>query len=42
MRRQEKGFAAFEDWRDAVWAEEDLQRHKLDRKIREVTDRTTT
>ena len=33
VRRQEKGFAAFEEWRDTVWAEEDLQRHKLYRKI---------
>ncbi len=35
VRRQEKGFEAFETWRDTVWAEEDLARHKLDRKIRE-------
>jgi ATP-binding cassette subfamily F protein uup len=34
VRRQEKGFAAFEAWRDEVWAEEDLKRHKLDRKIK--------
>lgn len=34
VRRQEKGFDAFETWRDAVWEEEDLQRHKLDRKIK--------
>ncbi len=34
VRRQEKGFEAFEDWRDTVWAEEDRERHKLDRKIR--------
>ncbi len=34
VRRQERGFEVFEDWRDAVWEEEDLQRHKLDRKIR--------
>ena len=34
VRRQEKGFAAFEEWRDTVWAEEDLQRHKLNRKIK--------
>ncbi|MFV0514097.1 MAG: ABC-F family ATP-binding cassette domain-containing protein [Jhaorihella sp.] len=32
--RQEKGFSAFEAWRDAVWAEEDTARHKLDRAIR--------
>lgn len=34
VRRQDKGFADFEAWRDKVWAEEDLQRHKLDRKIK--------
>lgn len=33
-RRQEKGFSAFEAWRDTVWAEEDLNRHKLNRKIK--------
>ena len=33
VRRQEKGFAAFEAWRDEVWAAEDLAAHKLDRKI---------
>lgn len=33
VRRQEKGFAEFEAWRDRTWAEEDLARHKLDRKI---------
>jgi ATP-binding cassette subfamily F protein uup len=34
VRRQEKGFDAFEAWRDQVWDEEDIQRHKLDRKIK--------
>ena len=34
MRRQEKGFAAFEIWRDTVWEEEDMQRHKLNRLIK--------
>ncbi|MBV0890419.1 ATP-binding cassette domain-containing protein [Paracoccus sp. Z118] len=34
VRRQEKGFAAFEDWREATWAAEDEARHKLDRKIK--------
>ena len=34
MRRQEKGFDAFEAWRDTVWAEEDTARHKLNRKIK--------
>ncbi|MEL6294840.1 MAG: ATP-binding cassette domain-containing protein [Pseudomonadota bacterium] len=34
VRRREKGFAQFEDWRDKVWDEEDMVRHKLDRKIK--------
>ncbi len=34
VRRQDKGFEAFEDWRDKIWAEEDLARHKLNRKIK--------
>ncbi|MEW9918711.1 ABC-F family ATP-binding cassette domain-containing protein [Marimonas sp. MJW-29] len=34
VRRQEKGFAAFEEWRDKVWEDEDMQRHKLNRKIK--------
>ncbi|KPQ07174.1 MAG: REG subfamily DNA binding protein Uup [Rhodobacteraceae bacterium HLUCCA12] len=34
VRRLEKGFAAFEDWRDTIWTEEDEARHKLDRKIK--------
>ena len=34
VRRLEKGFEAFEDWRDKIWEEEDTQRHKLDRKIK--------
>ncbi|WP_299844188.1 ABC-F family ATP-binding cassette domain-containing protein [uncultured Roseovarius sp.] len=33
-RRQEKGFDAFEAWRDKMWEEEDQQRHKLNRKIK--------
>src|SRR5271155_2401532 len=32
-RRIERGFAHFEEWRDAVLAEEELDQHKLDRKI---------
>ena len=32
-RRIERGFAHFEEWRDAVLAEEELGQHKLDRKI---------
>ena len=34
VRRQERGFDAFEAWRDKVWEEEDQARHKLDRKIK--------
>ena len=34
VRRQDKGFDAFEAWRDQVWEEEDSARHKLDRKIK--------
>jgi len=34
VRRQEKGFDAFEAWRDTLWEEEDSQRHKLNRKIK--------
>ncbi len=34
VRRQEKGFDTFEAWRDTVWAEEDVTRHKLNRKIK--------
>ncbi|MDP5307793.1 ABC-F family ATP-binding cassette domain-containing protein [Paracoccus spongiarum] len=34
LRRQERGFEGFEEWREAVWAAEDDARHKLDRKIR--------
>jgi len=32
-RRLEKGFAFFEGWRDEVLEQEELERHKLDRKI---------
>ncbi len=34
VRRQERGFVAFEAWRDKAWEDEDSQRHKLDRKIK--------
>lgn len=34
VRRQEKGFDAFEVWRDQLWDEEDMQRHKLNRLIK--------
>lgn len=34
VRRQDKGFDAFEAWRDGVWEEEDMQRHKLNRLIK--------
>jgi ATP-binding cassette subfamily F protein uup len=32
-RRTDRGFAHFEEWRDAVLAEEERDQHKLDRKI---------
>lgn len=32
-RRLERGFSAFEAWRDTILAEEETERHKLDRKI---------
>ena len=32
-RRIERGFAAFEEWRDQVLEEEEREQHKLDRKI---------
>ncbi|SFD72643.1 ATP-binding cassette, subfamily F, uup [Sulfitobacter brevis] len=34
VRRQETGFGGFEAWRDQMWEEEDMQRHKLNRKIK--------
>ena len=34
VRRNDRGFEGFEDWRETVWAEEDLARHKLERKIK--------
>lgn len=34
VRRQEIGFQGFEAWRDTIWQEEDMQRHKLNRKIK--------
>jgi ATP-binding cassette subfamily F protein uup len=34
VRRLDRGFAAFEDWRDKTWEDEDSARHKLDRKIK--------
>lgn len=34
VRRQDKGFDAFEEWREAIWSAEDDARHKLDRKIK--------
>ncbi|SEP55394.1 ABC-F family ATP-binding cassette domain-containing protein [Thalassovita taeanensis] len=33
-RRQETGFDGFEAWRDKVWEDEDMQRHKMDRKLK--------
>ncbi|GLO78574.1 ABC-F family ATP-binding cassette domain-containing protein [Sulfitobacter pontiacus] len=34
VRRQDIGFGGFEAWRDQLWEEEDMQRHKLNRKIK--------
>lgn len=34
VRRMDSGFDQFEPWRDKLWEEEDLQRHKLNRKIK--------
>ncbi|MBR9762605.1 MAG: ABC-F family ATP-binding cassette domain-containing protein [Rhodobacteraceae bacterium] len=34
VARQEKGFEHFEAWRDKTWEDEDMARHKLDRKIK--------
>ncbi len=34
VRRQDKGFGGFEEWRDKVFEEEDIQRHKLNRLIK--------
>ncbi|WP_261399696.1 ABC-F family ATP-binding cassette domain-containing protein [Leisingera daeponensis] len=34
VRRQEKGFEHFEAWRDKIWEDEDMQRHKLNRLIK--------
>ena len=35
LRRNEKSFADFEDWRDKTWAEEDARNHKIRRRIKE-------
>ncbi|MEL7302207.1 MAG: ATP-binding cassette domain-containing protein, partial [Pseudomonadota bacterium] len=37
-RAQDKGFAAFEDWRDSVFEAEELAQHKLDRRIAREED----
>ncbi len=34
VRRQETGFEGFEAWRDKVWEDEDVARHKMDRRIK--------
>jgi ABC transport system ATP-binding/permease protein len=34
VRRQEKGFEGFEEWRDKVFEDEEMQRHKLNRLIK--------
>jgi ATP-binding cassette subfamily F protein uup len=33
VRRREAGFDGFEAWRDKLWEDEDIARHKLDRRI---------
>jgi len=35
LRRNEKGFADFEDWRDKTWTDEDARNHKMRRRIKE-------
>ena len=35
LRRNEKSFADFEDWRDKTWTEEDARNHKIRRRIKE-------
>ena len=35
VHRAPHGFSGFEDWRDKLWAEEDAERHKLDRLIKD-------
>ena len=35
VHRAPHGFAGFEEWRDKMWAEEDAERHKLDRLIKD-------
>ncbi len=37
-RRIDQGFSAFEEWRDQVLEEEEVERHKLDRKIAREED----
>jgi ABC transport system ATP-binding/permease protein len=37
-RRMERGFAAFEAWRDQILEQEELERHKLDRQIAREED----
>ncbi len=37
-KRLDRGFAAFEDWRDMVLEQEDIERHKRDRKIANELD----
>jgi ATP-binding cassette subfamily F protein uup len=37
-RRMEQGFASFEAWRDEVLEQEELERHKLDRKLAAEAD----
>ncbi len=34
LRHHDRGFEAFESWRDKIWDEEDQARHKMDRRIK--------
>lgn len=38
VRRLDKGFAAFEEWRDEVFEQEEMERHKLERRIAAEND----
>ncbi len=40
-KRMEQGFGAFEDWRDALMEQEEIERHKRDRKIARELDWVT-
>ena len=35
LRKSERNFAEFEDWRDKIWTDEDANNHKIRRRIKE-------